>query len=140
MTNQQRRRYRKLAVMNGLLALFFFALTILAAQDTIDLTRLVLGDGKVSSEPQRDYFWSCQTQFNGGGAFADGPWINGDGTWNRLAKLTVDGAVEWANYRFTVEVVNNERVVTGNGLPPHTTGIYPIQSSDDAYQYDRNPN
>ena len=33
------------------------------------------------------------------------------------------------------------RVISGDGLPTnHTTGVYPIPPSDDAYQYDRNPN
>jgi hypothetical protein len=31
-------------------------------------------------------------------------------------------------------------VFTGNGLPDHVTGSYPIAATDDAYQYDRNPN
>jgi hypothetical protein len=138
---QLRQRHRRWAAVYGVLALLFFTLATLAAQDVIDLTRLPLGDNKVSTQPQRGYIWACQTQFNGGGAFTDGPWINqADGTWNRLTKLTVDGEVEWANYEFTIEVVNGERVITGNGLPPHTTGVYPIQASDDAYQYDRNPN
>ena len=31
-------------------------------------------------------------------------------------------------------------MISGNSLPDHTTGVYPIDSSDDAYQVDRNPN
>ncbi|HEX2620911.1 MAG TPA: hypothetical protein VHL11_12205, partial [Phototrophicaceae bacterium] len=45
----------------------------------VDLEHLPLGDGKISTEPQAGYIWSCQTTFNGGGAFRDGDWINGDG-------------------------------------------------------------
>ena len=30
--------------------------------------------------------------------------------------------------------------LSGNGLPSHTTGVFPVQSSDPAYRYDRNPN
>ncbi len=30
--------------------------------------------------------------------------------------------------------------LTGNGLPSTPTGTYPVQASDPAYQYDRNPN
>ena len=33
------------------------------------------------------------------------------------------------------------RVITSNGLPTdHSTGVFPIQSSDPAYQFDANPN
>jgi hypothetical protein len=32
------------------------------------------------------------------------------------------------------------RLITGNGLPDHPTGNYPVATSDDAYNYDRNPN
>jgi hypothetical protein len=116
----------------------------LAAQSAnpqnIDLQNLPIGDGMVSDEPQAGYIWACRTAFNGGGAFAEGPWIHDDGTWDRTTKVTVDGEVEWANYVFTIQTVGDHRLITGNGLPNHPTGIYPIQASDDAYQYDRNPN
>lgn len=128
-----------------LVGCFVIVLPLLSGQvasqeNGIDLQNLPLGDGKNTTAPQAGYLWSCQARFNGGGAFQDGPWIHADGTWDRTAKLTVDGAVEWARHTFTIELVGNERVFTGNGLPDHTTGIYPIQPSDDAYQYDRNPN
>lgn len=127
------------------ITLLLFSVIAIKAQtdDPVDLENLPLGDGKVSTAPQVGYIWSCDQRFNmeGGGAFAAGPWINStDGTWNRLTKLTVDGEVEWANYHFTLEVVDGERVLTGNGLPNHPTGIFPIQTSDDAYEFDRNPN
>src|SRR5690348_14381998 len=110
------------------------------AQELIDLTALPLGDGHTSSEPQVGYIYSCQTNFDSGigGAGTDGPWIHGD-TWDMTTKLTVDGAVNWDNALFTTTVVGNERQFSSNGLPNHPTGVYPIQSSDDAYQYDRNP-
>lgn len=134
------RRYLPTLTCGILAGIFFMAALIAAQDDPIDLTRIPMGDGKASSGPQTGYVWACRVETGGGGAFRDGPWINGDGTWNRLAKIRVDGAVEWANYRFTIEVVGSERVITGNGLPNHPTGVYPVQSSDDAYQYDRNPN
>jgi hypothetical protein len=31
-------------------------------------------------------------------------------------------------------------VISGNDLPNHPTGTYPVSSSDDAYNFDRNPN
>jgi hypothetical protein len=39
-----------------------------------------------------------------------------------------------------MSVSGNARTFTMNDLPGHTTGTFPIASTDDAYQYDRNPN
>jgi hypothetical protein len=116
------------------------AQTPLPTSSAIDLRNLPLGDDRRSESAQAGYLWSCQTDFSGTGAQADGPWIHLDGTWDRTIKITIDGAVEWDNYQFTSEVVGDQRVFTGNGLPDHPTGIYPVQTTDDAYQYDRNPN
>lgn len=107
--------------------------------DTLDTTRLTLGDNKTSPSPQAGYVYACSTQFNGGGASGTGPWMNGDGTWDLTKKYTVDGSVSWP-HSFTISVQGNERVFNSNDLPNHTTGNYPIASNDDAYQIDRNPN
>ncbi|MBI5842829.1 MAG: hypothetical protein HZB19_22280 [Chloroflexi bacterium] len=40
----------------------------------LDLHNIPAGDGKVSTQPQVGYIYSCQTSFNGGGAFASGDW------------------------------------------------------------------
>ena len=38
-------------------------------------------------------------------------------------------------------ISGTNRVITTNDLPrDHTTGVFPVQPSDPAYQYDRNPN
>lgn len=105
----------------------------------VDLTHLELGDGKYSTNPQAGYVYSCQTQFNGGGATGTGSWMNGDGTWDATKKAVVDGSVTWP-YSFTITVQGSQRVFTGNNLPNHPTGNYPISPSDDAYAVDRNPN
>ncbi len=105
----------------------------------VDLTHLPVGDGRVSSSPQVGYVFSCQTQFNGGGAFNSGSWMNGDGTWNATTKPTVDGSVTWPS-SFTITLNGDQRVIAGNDLPDHPTGTYPVASSDDAYNFDRNPN
>lgn len=106
----------------------------------VDATHLEIGDGKYSTTPQVGYVFSCQTNYNGLGATgAPGNWINGDGTWNALMKAVVDGAVSWP-HSFSISIQGDQRVLTGNGLPDHTTGNYPISPSDDAYTYDRNPN
>lgn len=110
----------------------------------VDLTHLELGDGKYTSSPQVGYVYTCQTNFNfdganAGGKGADGNWLNGDGTWDATKKAVVDGSVTWPG-SFTISLQGDQRVFTGNDLPDHPTGNYPISSSDDAYTYDRNPN
>jgi hypothetical protein len=114
-----------------------------AASDGIDLTQLPIGDGKYSTSAKRGYVWSCQTNFvnpNQAGASATGAWYNAAaGTYNLTLKPTVDGQVSWPS-QFAITVQGSSRVITGNDLPSHTTGQYPVSSSDDAYRYDRNPN
>lgn len=105
----------------------------------VDLTRLEVGDGKVSTSPQVGYVYSCTTQFNGGGATGTGSWMNGDGTWDATKKAMVDGSVIWP-HSFNISVQGNQRVFTGNNLPDHPTGNYPVSTNDDAYTVDRNPN
>ena len=61
--------------------------------DVLDPTHLTLGDNKASTSPRRDYNFSCNTNFNGGGPAATGGWLNGDGTWDMTKKAVVDGAV-----------------------------------------------
>jgi len=113
-----------------------------SAQTDPDLTHLPVGDGNVSTEPQVGYIWSCQTEFsaNAGGAGGVGAWMSDDGTFDYTAKAVVDGDVAWDG-EFTVAVEGENRLLAGNSLPTyHTTGTYPISSTDDAYQVDRNPN
>jgi len=99
---------------------------------------LPLGDGNISTRPEVGYVDSCQTQFGGGGAFRDGPWITGD-SWNPDLKPTVDGEVSWPS-QISISVEGDQRVIRANNLPDHPTGEYPIQPTDDAFAYDRNPN
>jgi hypothetical protein len=106
----------------------------------VDLTRLPIGDDKVSSGPQRGYVWDCQAAFNGSGAFATGDWFDEiAGTFDFTAKPIVDGAVTWP-HEFTISLNGNVRVISSNDLPDHPTGTYPVSPNDDAYNYDRNPN
>jgi len=110
-----------------------------AVAATPDPAHLPIGDGKLSSSPEIGKVWSCTTQFGGGGAFKDGPWIRGDGSFDFTAKAVVDGVVEWP-HKLTLALVGDQRTVTGNDLPRHASGTYPVSPLDDAYQYDRNPN
>ena len=109
------------------------------SETDVDITHLPVGDGNVSNQPMIGSVWSCQQTFNGGGAFASGDWMNGDGTFNLTAKPTVDGSVNWPA-DFTITLQGDSRIISGNDLPDHATGNYPVSTSDDAYQYDRNPN
>jgi hypothetical protein len=106
----------------------------------VDVTRLPVGDGKVVNQPTRGAIFGCRTTFGGGGASAKGPWFNDDGTWNATKKVTVDGAVKWPNANVTITLTGATRTISGNLLPDHVTGAFPIASTDDAYRYDRNPN
>ncbi|HYA20794.1 MAG TPA: hypothetical protein VEG25_09145, partial [Burkholderiales bacterium] len=108
--------------------------------EVLDPHALPLGDGKVSSEPRRGYVYSCMTQFRGGGAEHTGAWIRG-ATWDSAAKIHVQGEVAWPNAMFSMTTESGNRRITGNGLPMnHTTGIFPVQRGDPAFQIDRNPN
>jgi hypothetical protein len=106
----------------------------------IDKTKLPLGDGKYVSQPKKGYVDSCITQFHGGGAFRNGPWIDESAkTWDLTRKIAVQGSVSWKTV-FSAKVAGSKRVLRGNGLPATPTGTFPVQASDPAYQYDRNPN
>jgi hypothetical protein len=113
--------------------------------DVLDVHRLPLGDGKVSTRPQAGFVYACQQRFGGGpGAQVDGPWIHG-AVWDLTQKLAVEGRVTWPTAEFHVTTTGDDRIVTrlltGNGLPVDTpTGQFPIGPTDPAFQIDRNPN
>ena len=100
-----------------------------------------LGDGSVSSGPRAGFVFACQQSFpaNGPGASREGPWIKG-AEWDLDEKVKVAGAVDWPNALLTIEVQGERRLVTGNNLPSHPTGVFPIARDDPAFYYDRNPN
>jgi len=104
--------------------------------------RLPVGDYKVSTAgPARDHIFLCNQGGGGGGASSQGPWFNGDGTWDATKKLSVDGAITWPGATFSERVEGATRTLSGNGLPVgETTGSFPISAGDDVYAYDRNPN
>ena len=99
-----------------------------------------LGDGKyVTTGPKKGYIYLCGVPPMGQGAQSNGPWIHGN-TWNFLEKLSVSGSVSWPNAIFSNTVSGNTRTLSGNGLPSHTTGTFPISPSDTVSEYDGNPN
>jgi hypothetical protein len=105
-----------------------------------DLTRLPLGDGKISTGPRRGFIWACRIDPNAGAAFRDGPWIDkAVGTYDFTRKAVVQGQVVWDG-RYAMRLGGDRRIFTTNDLPSHPTGSFPISPQDPAYQYDRNPN
>ena len=107
---------------------------------TVDVTKLPLGDAKYTTSPQKGSVDSCITSFNGGGAFRNGPWIHSDTkTWDATAKIAVNGSIDQHGEITGTHSANGE-TLAGNGLPTVPTGIFPVASTDEAYDYDRNPN
>ena len=105
-----------------------------------NLSALPLDDGYVSTSPKVGYVYSCSTTFGGAGASTDGPWIDtAANTFDLTTKIAVEGAVSWSSV-FSQATSGSTRTIAGNGLPSHTTGTFPIASSDPAYAYDQNPN
>jgi hypothetical protein len=103
-----------------------------------------LGDGYVGSTPKVGYVDSCQTTFSpaAGGSQVDGPWIDTTTkTWNSETKLAVQGSVSWPQASYKQTIIGTSRLLKFNDLPiDHTTGTFPIATSDPAHAYDGNPN
>ena len=109
----------------------------------INPNAIPLGDGYVSTTPKVGYVDSCVTKFGAvGGARTDGPWIDTKTkTWSEVTKIHVSGMVHWPDAVYSVKVHGSKRVIKFDDLPvDHTSGTFPIQSSDPAYQYDQNGN
>ena len=100
---------------------------------------LPLGDGRYTTTgPKKGYVYSCGPHTGGGGAQANGPWIQGK-TWDSTAKVYVSGSVHWHSV-LKIAVSGSKLRITGNDLPSHATGQFPIQAGTPAAQYDMNPN
>ena len=101
------------------------------------------GDGKYTTDaPRQGYVYVCRVPAGGGGgAQTRGPWFVNDNTeYDINKKVAVTGNVQWDS-TFTMTISGSSRVIFTNDLPrDHTTGVFPVQPSDPAYQYDRNPN
>jgi hypothetical protein len=124
------------------LATTMAAMVLAPTAQAVDETRLPVGDGKLSlTGAARGHIYLCNQGPGGGGASSQGPWFNGDGTWDATEKSTVDGSIAWPAATFSERVDGAARTLVGNGLPVgETTGSFPIAGSDDAYAFDRNPN
>lgn len=110
-----------------------------AVSADVDLTKLPLGDGKISSQPQQGSVWPCQTGTFGTRRSHGGEWIKSDGTFDFSNKPTVGGNITWPHHISITRVGDMHRIV-GNDLPVHPTGTFPISPSSEVYKYDTNPN
>jgi hypothetical protein len=107
---------------------------------------LPVGDGRYrTAGAKKGYVYACATYAQalsrgGGGAQERGPWFTDDNSKYDINKKShVQGRVHWdSEHSFTTE--HGKRKVATNDLPTHTSGVFPVDSSDPAYQYDRNPN
>src|ERR1700728_3331266 len=115
-----------------LIALLSIVLAGGAAAHEVDLTRLPLGDGKLSTAPKKGWIWACRIDPDAGGAFRDGPWIRPDGTYDFTRKPTVSGEVHWPSH-YVMTLAGDRRIFTTNDLPNHATGAFPIPPIDEAF-------
>jgi hypothetical protein len=108
---------------------------------------LPVGDNKYSAATaKKGSVYACGTYAqnlskDSGGADSRGPWFTNNNTQYDISKKPhVSGDVTWTG-SFSNVVNGSTRTITTNDLPlTHTTGIFPIQTSDAAYKYDKNPN
>ena len=104
---------------------------------------LPVGDKNYSTtSAKKGTIYLCNANFvpeGQAGAQSRGPWFVGTDKWNIFKKAKVAGSIKWTP-NITNQLVNGKRVITTNGLPEHTTGVFPVVANDPAYSYDRNPN
>jgi YHYH protein len=111
-----------------------------ASSGAVNLVAVPLGDGYLSTSPKIGYVDSCQTSLpSTGGATPFVSWINTvNKTWNAFAKPQVRGSVEWKGASYTVKVSGATRTIATADLPTdHSTGTFPISSSDPVSAYAR---
>jgi hypothetical protein len=128
----------------ALLILFAGALSPCLSQTTsaINPKQLPLGDGKYTTiAPAVGWIYACRAGMNGPGANGSTPWIDEHAhTFDLTSKPSVQGQVEWPQHKYTIQLDGSMRRILTNDLPNHTTGNFPVASSDPAYSHDRNPN
>jgi hypothetical protein len=107
---------------------------------------LPVGDGHYKdNKAKKGYVDACPTYIQaltqgGGGAQARGPWFkDGNKKYQIKDKVSVRGSVHWHSVH-SFKTSGSKRILKTNDLPSHTSGTFPIASSDPAYQDDRNPN
>lgn len=124
----------------GFLAVLAICTGSAAVAHNVDLSALPIGDDGYSGAPVLGKVYSCQRGFNKNapGAQSTGPWKKSDGTFDLSIKPFVPGEVKHVS-ELEIRRQGESRRVTGNGLPDHPTGTYPVPQSSEAARYDRNP-
>jgi len=114
--------------------------------ETVDITHLPFGGPNILIRNEGDHdpdslsLWLCGLPADGAGNDDASDWTNEDGTWDYTRKPQVEGNVNWTSeFNITLDGEGN-RIITGNALPNHPTGIFPITPGSEAYAYDGNPN
>ena len=114
----------------------------LTSSGQLNCAALPIGDRKFStSAPKKGYIYTCNS-LSGSPVVSNAPWLNTTAqTWNAVTKVVVSGSVSWSG-SFSQKATNSSNNIVANLLPvsPHTTGTFPITSSQAGYTYDRNPN
>ncbi|MFT7029369.1 MAG: hypothetical protein ACJA2C_000755 [Marinoscillum sp.] len=114
--------------------------------EVVDLTHLPFGGDNILrrdkgiSQPALESLWLCGVPSDGAGNSDASDWTNEDGTWDYTRKPQVEGSLTWlSEFEILLDGKGN-RLITGNSLPGHPTGVFPIDPNSIAYQYDRNTN
>jgi hypothetical protein len=114
--------------------------------ESVSLTSLPFGGPKVLirtqgiSQPDFLSLWLCGLPSDGAGNSDATDWTNTDGTWDYTKKPQVEGDMVWISEFDVFLDGNGKRIITGNALPSHPTGVFPITPGSEAYRYDGNPN
>jgi hypothetical protein len=106
----------------------------LALPDDYPATAQGAADERAINAPARDSIYSCDAQ-NMPVAIAR-PWVSESGLIDFSKKPIVPGDVHWQS---VLTVNTDEETISGNGLPKHPTGEYPVRDATVA-RFDRNPN
>ncbi|MFK7951812.1 MAG: YHYH protein [Ekhidna sp.] len=114
--------------------------------EIVDLTSLPFGGTSILRRdrgdlgPDFESLWLCGVPPDGAGNSNATDWTNEDGTWDYTRKPQVEGNLTWMSEFEIMLDGNGKRLITGNALPDHPTGVFPIDPNSIAFQYDRNTN
>lgn len=123
-----------------------FEETLPEEAETVDLSSLPFGGSSIlrrdqgETDPLSEHLWLCGVPVDGAGNADASDWTNADGTWDYNRKPMVEGSVNWSSELEINLDGNGKRIISGNSLPDHPTGVFPIDPESLAYQYDRNRN
>ncbi len=108
---------------------------------------LPVGDNKYTTDTaKKGHIYACSQyaqsfKSDNIGADTRGPWfVNNNTEYDINKKISVKGSVSWKG-SFSNKISDSIRTIVTNDLPlAHSTGTFPVASSDPAYSYDKNPN